>query len=130
VCTYYQESVPQNIPSAERDALLKILHMPPGTPYCLVPGRLFKIHPNFDRAVQSILAQNPGAFVVFIYEKAMTGLSFLLAQRLQELLTESEMQRIRFGSMKYFRPLTKFATIALDTFPYGGDIFVPCLCFL
>jgi hypothetical protein len=91
-----------------------------------VPGRLFKIHPNFDRVVKRILSPNKGAFVVFIHEKAMTGLSYLMASRLRDLLSDDEMQRVRFGSMKYFPFLSKFATIALDTFPYGGKILVPC----
>lgn len=105
---------------AERAALMQNLRMPADARYCLVPARLFKIHPSFDRVVQGILSQNEDAFVVFIYEKSFSGLNYLLGSRLRALLTGSEMQRIRFGDMRFYNLLTKYATIALDTFPYGG----------
>jgi hypothetical protein len=102
-----------------REKLLKSLAIPDNSKFCLVLGRLFKLHPIFDDTIKEILTLNTLVYVVFIFEKNV-ALNRAVFNRFNDTIGPILSQRIRFSTMDWYSQLVKYATAALDTFPYGG----------
>jgi predicted O-linked N-acetylglucosamine transferase (SPINDLY family) len=108
-----------SVTAAERLEVLAALRMPAAAPYCLVVGRLFKLHPEFDSALGEVLRRNPQAFVVFIFERALAW-NRVAMQRLAGAVGPAGMARVRLGAFSKYSALVRHADVILDTFPYGG----------
>ena len=108
--------------NVERVQLMNRLGIPITSKYCLILGRLFKLHPEFDYTIRSILEDNPSAFVVFIYDKTFSW-NLILLNRLKTSLGKF-VSRIKFGAYSSYDKLIIHATVVLDTFPYGGIMFL------
>lgn len=108
---------------------MESLRVPVTSDYCLVVGRLFKLHPDFDEAVKNILLQNPTTFVIFIFESSVAW-NRIAMQRLARSATGSDMMnRVRLGAYSKYFKLVRHASVILDTFPYGGDLIL-CMLYL
>lgn len=102
--------------------------MPPTAQYCLVIGRVFKLHPVFDEAVRKILDHNPSVYIVFIFEK-VAAWNHIVMQRLAVTFGSDMMNRIRLGRYQRYTDLIVHADVMLDTFPYGGKSIYMILCY-
>ena len=104
----------------ERKNLLADFTMPTTAKYCLVIGRLFKLHPVFDDAVRRILLANPNTYLVLIFEKVVAW-NRIVVERLYTRLGATLLSRVRLGVFDVYSKLLSHADVVLDTFPYGGN---------
>ena len=107
----------------------------------MVLGRLFKLHPEFDEILISILysafhshelqGRKSTVYIVLIAERIyeynhhiMKRLRDFLIARDSALTVQQQeelLMRIRFVHLDAYYRLLPFARAVLDTFPYGGD---------
>ncbi|CAM9920099.1 unnamed protein product, partial [Choristocarpus tenellus] len=91
----------------------------------LVLGRLFKLHPDFDNAVMSILEEDINGRVVVIHEKQEGEWTRAIWERLQKKLTPKGLQgRFKIIHHWNYPKILRRASAILDTFPYGGCLTV------
>ncbi|CAM9390627.1 unnamed protein product, partial [Scytosiphon promiscuus] len=91
----------------------------------LVMGRLFKLHPGFDGAVEGILAGDPAGCVVLIHETKDEQLTRAVWSRLKDVLVPGGLfGRLRIMHHWLYPQALRRATAVLDTFPYGGCLTV------
>lgn len=117
--------------------------------YCMVLGRLFKIHPEFSRIIANLLIASqhitPKVYIVFISEELYEWNMSVYEAIRQALLTADSssdpsgdgsqagpsdgdardrcrgcMERVRFLAYRYYVDFLVDATAVLDTYPYGG----------
>ncbi|MBL6722596.1 MAG: hypothetical protein ISQ13_01150 [Candidatus Margulisbacteria bacterium] len=85
-----------------------------------LPVLLFKIQPEFDYVIQSIVKQSPNNVVVLI---CFNRIENIINYRLNQALTKEEMSQILF-KMPYktndYYALLKGADVVLEPFPFGG----------
>lgn len=121
----------------------------------LVLGRLFKLHPTFDRAIAELLqmefsdtaatSEMGSKYIVFIAE-SLDELNVIVFNRmvaaLHVQLSDREAHRgdaanenrarelfhqyVRFIGYEHYYALLRSARVVLDTFPYGGKISRAC----
>lgn len=85
------------------------------------PMTLFKVHPQFDLTLLSILQQDPEAQIVFLEYKKKLHLK--LQARLRQKFPPSEHARLHFISWaprKMFYQRLQACDVILDTFYFGG----------
>ena len=85
------------------------------------PQSLFKIHPDFDRAIAEILREDPRGEVVFL-EGRHAHLGAMLKQRLDRTIPDVK-GRIRFLpglSWQDYLNLISISDVMLDPFHFGG----------
>lgn len=85
------------------------------------PMTLFKVHPDFDRTLLSILAADPAAQIIFLEYKKKLHLK--LQARLQQVFPAPEHQRLHFISWaprQVFYQRLQACDVILDTFYFGG----------
>ncbi len=119
--------------------LLRHLELPLDARIVIVPGRQFKMHPMFLRALLSLLAhfqlidkveKNPKHFVI-IFTESMPDYNRIIVEQIENMLLEilqGDSERIQsimrhfrvIGYMHYFQ-IAMISRAALDTFPYGGE---------
>lgn len=97
--------------------------VPDGTPYAIVLGRLFKLHPSFDNILFDILQSSSGYIVVIA--EATPEWNELVYQRWKEYAWRHSMhsllRRIVFTHYDYYVDALLRAKVVLDTYPYGGQ---------
>jgi hypothetical protein len=132
------------------DESLEQYGIPSGHRIYFVFGRLFKWHPHFDRAVRSLLEQDPLALVVAIQEK-QEAWTLLLWKRLRrsflragtngnsatgnsatgnsssgssghDPLQHDLLSRVRMIHYWNFVAVIRASVCVLDTFPYAGTV--------
>ncbi len=99
------------------------LQLPTGAQYCMVLGRLFKLHPDFDAVLFAVLHRNPATYVLVVRE-ADFELNDLLFERWKTFQVNYSMSfvldRIKFVNYLFYTTALVHDTVILDTFPYGG----------
>ncbi|MGV3523945.1 MAG: tetratricopeptide repeat protein [Candidatus Sericytochromatia bacterium] len=106
---------PQLPPPASR----RELQMPEG-PLYFCPMTLFKVHPDFDVALQAILDEDPSAQIALLQFKNQLHLRLL--KRFQTTLPRG-LERVHFipwGPRETFYQRLQSADVILDTFYFGG----------
>jgi predicted O-linked N-acetylglucosamine transferase (SPINDLY family) len=119
--------------------------IPDGSQICLVLGRLFKLHPDFDEALVDIILTSPENTVIVLIAEKISEWNDTIYERIRDVL-ESRMKmkemgmnevnttdastyeatlndfmgKLRFVSYNYYSDLLISARVVLDTFPYGG----------
>lgn len=100
--------------------------------YCLVLGRLFKIHPTFDEIVYRILldtsvgvgGSNAANYYIVFFSEAQSKWNAVIYERLLSLFSVQRhpefINRVKFVHFHHYTDLIISATVILDTFPYGG----------
>ena len=105
-------------------------------PYALIIGRMFKIHPSFQRAVVQILMKSPESKVVMIAEDfdpitqeiyesfqrtvyELVKMTTLPVEKVDEWCN-NVMSRLLFVEYAAYADYIVNAKVILDTFPYGG----------
>lgn len=88
----------------------------------VLPHHLWKLHPDIDTAVASILLRDPKAIVVFV-QGVIPRLTGALKARLEKCLPPAARERVRFlpyqGYDGYLSLLAQ-ADVVLDTLHYSG----------
>ncbi|CAM9713019.1 unnamed protein product, partial [Hapterophycus canaliculatus] len=91
----------------------------------LVMGRLFKLHPDFDDAIEGILAGDADGCVVLIHETKDEEWTRAVWTRLKKaLVPRGLVGRLRIMHHWLYPQALRRATAVLDTFPYGGCLTV------
>lgn len=93
-------------------------------PHYLCPMTLFKIHPDFDRAVAEILARDSRGRITF-FRFMGTDLHTAFMDRLRARLPAADFARVDlrpWASEAELRQLIQQAEVVLDTFHFGGGI--------
>ena len=93
----------------------------------VVPQNLQKLHPEFDAALGGILARDPAARVVLLFDgkKRRHSLRGRVEARLARSLGAARAARVRWlPRMRnvVFLSLLAAADVVLDPFPFGGGI--------
>lgn len=86
----------------------------------LCPQSLFKIYPNYDNYIKTIMERNPDTTLVFL--DALKKKERLLA-RWENKMGRDIFKRVKFVNRchhKEFVNLIKISTVMLDPFPFGG----------
>jgi len=117
----YMNSAPFVRTHTDPVSLVEAFGIPEGSKFMAVLGRLFKLHPTFDRTLARILAHVPDAYILVIAEAALHT-NQMLWERLQETMAfhPGTAERVRFIDYKNYNKMLHQAEGVLDTFPYGG----------
>ncbi|CAM9670942.1 unnamed protein product [Ectocarpus sp. 6 AP-2014] len=91
----------------------------------LVMGRLFKLHPDFDAAIEGILEGDKDGCVILIHETKDEEWTRVVWSRLRDVLAPRGLfGRLRIMHHWLYPQALRRATAVLDTFPYGGCLTV------
>ncbi|CAN0554262.1 unnamed protein product, partial [Ectocarpus sp. 12 AP-2014] len=91
----------------------------------LVMGRLFKLHPDFDVAIEGILEGDEDGCVILIHETKDEEWTRVVWSRLRDVLAPRGLfGRLRIMHHWLYPQALRRATAVLDTFPYGGCLTV------
>ncbi|CBJ29260.1 putative methyltransferase [Ectocarpus siliculosus] len=101
----------------------------------LVMGRLFKLHPDFDAAIEGILEGDKDGCVILIHETKDEEWTRVVWSRLRDVLAprgrtpstcmcDGLFGRLRIMHHWLYPQALRRATAVLDTFPYGGCLTV------
>jgi hypothetical protein len=133
--------------TANDEARLRELGFPLDSDFCMVLGRLFKLHPEFDAILVDLIwnfhtrgraggeRTDRSPFIVLIagdlhelndivYERILLALQQKLSS--EEVSAEDAVhimqQHLKVVGYGYYHTLLRSARVVLDTFPYGGKL--------
>jgi hypothetical protein len=145
VTTTEQDLAQFLVETANDEARLLELGFTLDSDFCMVLGRLFKLHPEFDAVLVELIwsfhterdaervATDRSPFIILIAED-LSELNAIVYDRLllalhQKLSSEEAsaedavhimQQHLKVVGYGYYHTLLRSARVALDTFPYGG----------
>lgn len=104
---------------------LSYLNLPVNAKYCLILGRLFKIHPIFDELLFKLLQILPANMYVVMIAEPIAELNQQLYSRFLNTLNSTILsERIIFMDYMNYQQILLHAECVLDTFPYGGCLTI------
>lgn len=105
----------------ERTDVLDETISDPGGPIYLVLGRLFKLHPDFDRIIIDLL-ETDGRGVLVLIAEPQRPINAALWRRLRYSSGNATcvLDRIHFADYWNYVNALALADVVLDTYPYGG----------
>ena len=122
---YFNKPVKRNI-----DLRRENYFLPSSGSIYLCPVTLFKIHPDFDAAIERILEKDPNGFVVFVADKKVPALKDMLSDRFNKTIKQRVRDRAIFipwvEGKDAFMGLIELADVVLDPFHFGiGSTGIP-----
>lgn len=122
---YFKKPVRTNIGARRED-----FSLPSTGSIYLCPVMLFKIHPDFDVAIEKILEKDPNGYVVFVVDIKHPTYHAMLGARFDRTIAPRVRDRVIFipwvTGMDNFLNLIELADVVLDSFHFGiGTTGIP-----
>lgn len=80
------------------EAIYRSISLPADSKICMVLGRLFKLHPDFDEALAGVLAQSPDNTVLVLVAEKLGEWNQIIYDRLLDSVTALLLRKTETGS--------------------------------